>query len=162
MHTCIHAYMHTCIHAYMHTCIYSTPNDPVPLHNQQMQNTVVLSTTSAFVYLLEKGQHRVLGTICIYIYTYQYIHVVQKYVSVSTSSLLSFPLFAEATCWHTTPHSLALRACHSYPNLSAAYIHQALQNLSVQPLHMLFSTCSGAILTFLVEHVQYQTSCRIT
>ena len=46
-----------CISIYaLHTHIYSTPNDPAPPQNI-LGNTVFLSVTPAFVYLLERGQH---------------------------------------------------------------------------------------------------------
>ena len=50
----MYIYIYTYIHT--HTHIYSTPNDPAPL-NKQLQNTVFLSNTPTFVYLLGKGQH---------------------------------------------------------------------------------------------------------
>ena len=50
----VHTYVYLCIH--IHTHIHSTPNDPAPPH-KILENTVLLSVTPAFVYLLERGQH---------------------------------------------------------------------------------------------------------
>ena len=52
---CEHTYI--CISIYAHIHIYGTPNDPAPLH-KILDNTVCLSITPTFVYLLEKGQHK--------------------------------------------------------------------------------------------------------
>ena len=55
-HTYVYLYLYIYIYAYIHIYIYSTPNDPGPLHKIP-ENTVFLSFTPTFVYLLEKGQH---------------------------------------------------------------------------------------------------------
>ena len=55
---CEHTYIciHTYAYIYIYTYTYSTPNNPAPL-NKILYNTVFLSITPTFVYLLEKGQH---------------------------------------------------------------------------------------------------------